>query len=460
VISLLSLLFLILPGTVLSYKSISDETLQSLPRPNDDFNIQTGALLAPILRTRVPGTEGSRAVLNHFVDFFRNVLPDWNIEFQNSTSRTPVHGNEEVPFVNLIASRDPPWAEKGDVGRLTLVAHYDSKITPEGFIGAIDSAAPCAMIMHVVRSIDAALTRKWEVMTASGESLDDSLEGYTGIQVIFLDGEEAFKYWTATDSLYGARSLAEEWDNTAHAAMSNFKTPLSSITLFVLLDLLGSANPAIRSYFPTTHWAYQSLAKLEHRLRDLQEFKSSPNHPSKRIIQIRDDDGHQYDHNNQNNGVDSMIKAQPQKRVEEPTWFIDGSNTDMHISRSGTIQDDHIPFLQRGVETLHIIDTPRFTGFPSVWHTLDDDGEHLDLDTVEDWSMLMTAFVAEWMELEGFVGILDGSGSAPVQKRAIETNMGSGSLVGTAVQSKESTSGGTAQIHPPGWKRSVGKTEL
>ena len=30
------------------------------------------------------------------------------------------------------------------------------------------------------------------------------------LQLIFMDGEEAFRDWTATDSLYGARQLARE----------------------------------------------------------------------------------------------------------------------------------------------------------------------------------------------------------------------------------------------------------
>ena len=358
----LGLLFFSFPVT--SYQEISDETLKSLPRPKTDFDIHTGALLSPILRTRVPGTEGSRAVLKHFVDFFQSSLPDWNIEFQNSTSKTPVHGNKGVPFVNFIASRDPPWAQPGDVGRLTLVAHYDSKYTPEGFIGAIDSAAPCAMIMHAMRSIDAGLTKKWEKMRKSGRK-HQSLEGQKGIQVLFLDGEEAFKYWTAEDSLYGARSLAEQWDNEMNAAMSVYKTRLSSISLFVLLDLLGSKDPTIQSYFETTHWAYKKLATLEKRLRGLNQFKSTGNAP-------------------------------------EPQWFIDGSKGEHELSGFGSIGDDHVPFLDRGVEILHVIHSSPF-GFPKVWHTLDDNGENLDIDTVEDWSLLITAFAAEWMELEGFM---------------------------------------------------------
>ncbi|CAI9630894.1 unnamed protein product [Alternaria burnsii] len=64
----------------------------------------------------------------------------------------------------------------------------------------------------------------------------------------------------------------------------------------------------------------------------------------------------------------------------------------------GFVQDDHVPFMARGVEILHMIPTP----FPRVWHTIEDDGEHLDMDTVEDWTKLVMAFTAEWMELEGF----------------------------------------------------------
>ncbi|KAJ9406723.1 hypothetical protein DTO045G8_5389 [Paecilomyces variotii] len=348
-----------------AYQTISDETLKNLPQPNGEFDIHNGVLLAPILRPRVPGTPGSTAVLNHFVDFFHTQLPDWKIEFQNSTSKTPVSGNKDVPFVNLIARRDPPWAAPGDVGRLTLVAHYDSKYEPKGFIGATDSAAPCAIIMHAMRSIDAALTKKWAAMDAQGET-DTALEEQKGIQVLFLDGEEAFKSWTATDSLYGARSLAEQWDFEMNPAMSTFKTPLTSISLFVLLDLLGAKDPGIRSYFKTTHWAYQNMASLEKRLRDLKQFKSSSDSGNK--------------------------------------WFTDASKSENEIMSWSGIQDDHIPFQARGVEILHVIDTGHPTGFPSVWHTLDDDGEHLDIPTVEDWSLLVTAFAAEWMELEGYMG--------------------------------------------------------
>ncbi|KAF7196425.1 Glutaminyl-peptide cyclotransferase-like protein [Pseudocercospora fuligena] len=369
---------LLLPALLrqcLAYSTLSDATLKSLPSPGNDFDIHNGALLAPILRTRVPGTEGSRAVLQHFVDFFSNQLPKWKLSFQNSSSTTPTSNGQQVPFVNLIATRDPPGATgDGDVGRLALVAHYDSKLTPEGFIGATDSAAPCAMLMHVARSIDDALTRKWGSENAAG-SVDDDLEGYKGVQILLLDGEEAFQMWTHTDSLYGARSLAEEWETTQYAGWSSYNSPLATIDLFVLLDLLGSASPKVPSYFKTTHWAYQKMAGAEDRLRKVGRFKSSPNHVSKRQAGA--------------------------PRVTEPMFLHEWHKSENDRWAGGYVEDDHVPFMQKGVDILHIITSP----FPSVWHTINDDGDHLDIATVEDWAMLTTAFAAEWMDLEGFFDV-------------------------------------------------------
>ncbi|EXJ65221.1 hypothetical protein A1O7_01562 [Cladophialophora yegresii CBS 114405] len=354
-VSLISLLF----SHSLAYAPLSDSTiLDLLPQPDTaDFDIHTGNLLAPILIPRVPGTDGSRKVLQHFVDFFHTSLPDWTVSFQNSTAKTPTHGDNEVPFVNLIATRDPPRSDPGNVGRLNLVAHYDSKYQPEGFIGATDSAAPCAMIMHAVKSIDAALTKKWDTMRAQGFT-DPDFEEQKGIQVLFLDGEEAFLSWTATDSIYGARSLAEEWEHTVHPATSIYKNYLDSIELFVLLDLLGSSEDLpIPSWQHSSHWSYVRMAEAEQRLRKLGLFRS-----------------------------------------KSRTWLPEKDKKETDRFQSYVMQDDHLPFIARGVQVLHLIPAR----FPSVWHTIRDDGEHLDIPTVEDWALLTAVFAAEYMELEGF----------------------------------------------------------
>ena len=353
-------LVLLAAPAVHAYKTLSDDTLRRfLPRPQaNDFDIKTGPILAPILIPRVAGSENSLKVLSHFTQFFQNELPLWNISYQNSTSKTPIHGDQEIPFRNFIAKRHPPWVSEGNAGYLTLVAHYDSLITPDGFIGATDSAAPCAMIMSAVRSIDNALTKKWQDMEAAGLDLDLEDEAPKGIQVLFLDGEEAFKHWTATDSIYGARSLADEWDRTMYPAMSTFKTLLNSIDLFVLLDLLGSGEALpIPSWMQNTHWSYQHMAEMEQRLRKLRLFKSD----------------------------------------ETQTWLTEKDKKNDGVFQQTYMQDDHIPFVARGVPTLHLIPSR----FPSQWHRAGDNAEYLDIPTVEDWSLLTAAFAAEYLELEG-----------------------------------------------------------
>lgn len=342
-----------------AYTPLSDATIRKLPQViTADFDIyDKQGLLAPILIPRVPGTPGSASVRQHFADYFHHNLPEWQIGYQNSTSTTPTSNGEQVPFVNMIMTRDPPWVKSvGNVGRLVLVAHYDSKLSPTGFIGAIDSAAPCAMLLHTARAIDDALTKKWNAMSAAGVT-DYELEDAKGVQILLLDGEEAFIDWTSTDSIYGARSLAAEWESTVHPATSTFRTPLESMELFVLLDLLGAANPSIPSYFKTTHWAYQHMADVEQRLDNAGLLKVKRKRP---FLYERD-------------------------KPDSSMWY------------GGQIGDDHVPFQDRGVEVLHIIPLQ----FPAVWHKMTDDGEHLDLDTVMDWATITTAFAAEFMELDG-----------------------------------------------------------
>ena len=154
------------------------------------------------------------------------------------------------------------------------------------------------------------------------------------------------------------RALAEAWEDTRYEAGSSFSTPLEAISLFVLLDLLGAAEPNIPSYFPKTHWAYQHVARIEERLRKLGVLETKPRKP----------------------------------------FLAESKKEGAQVFR-GFVADDHVPFMRRGVDILHLIPTP----FPPVWHTMDDDGAHLDVPTIRDWASIMTAFVAEWMDLEGYL---------------------------------------------------------
>jgi glutaminyl-peptide cyclotransferase len=186
-----------------AYKPLSDSFLRAIPSPGSALDPTNGTLLAPILIPRVPGTPGQKTVQQHFVSYFQRELPRWTLEWQNSTAKTPISGSTQLPFANLIVKREPPWVKPGQSNLLTLVAHYDSKYTPAGFIGATDSAVPCALLMYTAQVVDGYVTRMYHEMAELGEGGDVDMD--MGVQILFLDGEEAFENWTHEDSLYGSR---------------------------------------------------------------------------------------------------------------------------------------------------------------------------------------------------------------------------------------------------------------
>ena len=81
------------------------------------------------------------------------------------------------------------------------------------------------------------------------------------LQLIFTDGEEAFRAWTATDSLYGSRRLARDMEPSAGLLSVNGKSALEVMEAFVLLDLIGSTSP-----WPTFYDMYHETTNLFQRI--------------------------------------------------------------------------------------------------------------------------------------------------------------------------------------------------
>ena len=61
----------------------------------------------------------------------------------------------------------------------------------------------CALMLDLAETLNPLLDKRKERLENDDEE-DEYLAGIT-LQLIFFDGEEAFKDWTATDSIYGAR---------------------------------------------------------------------------------------------------------------------------------------------------------------------------------------------------------------------------------------------------------------
>ncbi|XP_060113502.1 glutaminyl-peptide cyclotransferase-like protein [Heteronotia binoei] len=287
--------------------------------------------LQPILIERYPGSSGSKQVRQFITERLKGLGASWHVELDAFEDRTP-HGT--VNFANVVATLDPAASR-----RLVLACHYDSKYFPHdgrgrAFLGATDSAVPCSMLLELVTTLDQELLRSKE----QGSEMS--------LQLLFLDGEEAFEEWSDTDSLYGARHLAERMAKTSvHPGI----TQLRAMALFVLLDLLGADHLNIQNHFLDTASWFDRLVGIERRLHRL-----------------------------------GLLASHPQEQL--------------YFSRHpiyGPVQDDHIPFLRRGVPVLHLIATP----FPVVWHTMEDTEAHLHRPTVENLCKILAVFVAEYLWL-------------------------------------------------------------
>lgn len=117
----------------------------------------------------------------------------WHIETDPFKAATPNMG--VLAFENIIVTLNPN-AERF----LVLACHFDSKYFPnQEFLGASDSAVPCTMLIDL-----ATVMAPYLEQIRSNNNLS--------LQLLFLDGEEAFKEWSDTDSIYGAKHLAARWE--------------------------------------------------------------------------------------------------------------------------------------------------------------------------------------------------------------------------------------------------------
>ena len=113
------------------------------------MTVDIKSLVETILVVRPPNSLGSEIVRNFVSIVFRSFWLNWDVQIQTFTQTTLWPYNEQRTFHNIIATQDPYKPRQ-----LVLACHYDSKTDPDGFLGATDSAVPCAIIMHVAITLD------------------------------------------------------------------------------------------------------------------------------------------------------------------------------------------------------------------------------------------------------------------------------------------------------------------
>lgn len=94
-----------------------------------------------------------------------------------------------VPMDNIIV-KFPGHSGKA----IAITGHYDTKPFPgRHFVGANDGGSSTGVLLELAHAL------------AGQARVDD-------VYLIFFDGEEAFGEWSATDSVYGSRHMADTWE--------------------------------------------------------------------------------------------------------------------------------------------------------------------------------------------------------------------------------------------------------
>ena len=142
----------------------------------------------------------------------------------------------KFPVRNIIAKY--PGAKDGII---VLAGHYDTvyPLRNKGFVGANDGGSSTAILLEFANQL-------------RGKKRD----GYS-VWLAWTDGEEAIKQWTATDSVYGARHLAEKWrtDGT-----------LKKIKALFVADMIGDADLDIQRDENSTAWLEDLVLQAATRL--------------------------------------------------------------------------------------------------------------------------------------------------------------------------------------------------
>jgi glutaminyl-peptide cyclotransferase len=130
----------------------------------------------------------------------------------------------KLPVHNIIAKY--PGARDGII---VIAGHYDTNypLQNSGYVGANDGGSSTAILLELANQL-------------RGKKRD----GYS-VWLVWTDGEEAIKTWTATDSVYGTRHLADKWKNDG---------TLKKIKALMVADMLGDADLNVDRDQNSTPW--------------------------------------------------------------------------------------------------------------------------------------------------------------------------------------------------------------
>jgi Zn-dependent M28 family amino/carboxypeptidase len=153
-----------------------------------------------------PRPSGSPAILQ-LQDYLQSELKTYGctVETDAFTADTPVG---RLPMKNIVVKI--PGERPGVI---LLGTHYDT-LLKESFVGADDGGSSTAVMLELARLLC-------------------PQHGKYAVWIAFLDGEEAMKQWSDTDSRYGSRQMAARLSTSGD---------IKKVRAFLLADIVGGRN--------------------------------------------------------------------------------------------------------------------------------------------------------------------------------------------------------------------------
>lgn len=150
-----------------------------------------------------------------------------------------------VKMANVIATIPGARSE-----RIVIASHFDTKLFREfRFVGANDGASSTGALLELGRVLKA---RPDPAFT---------------IELLFLDGEEAFGEWRDPDNTYGSRH---------YVAAAQKAGTLSSLKALILLDMIGDRSLNLRRDTNSTPWLTDIFWAAARKLGHASHFLDEP----------------------------------------------------------------------------------------------------------------------------------------------------------------------------------------
>ena len=200
------------------------DSASSAPKPDINGNhVMQYVREIVAIGSRPVGSAGHAKLEQYILSKLKGV----DVEQDKFTAQTPVG---KFPINNIIAK----FPGRKD-GIIVVAGHYDTNYPlPKAYVGANDGGSSTGLLLALADQF-------------RGKTLD----GYS-VWLAWTDGEEAFVKWTETDSLYGTRHLAQNWQQDGTA---------KKVKAFILVDMIGDADLDILEETGSTPWLRELVYK-------------------------------------------------------------------------------------------------------------------------------------------------------------------------------------------------------